>query len=122
MTETTKLYGIDNLKKVIDLGIELEKVGVHVAQNGKDWAKDMKDLFDHVPSLFFQVQALVAGGSQIPLELKDLDSSEAAELFAYVSEKLTVDGEKAQRIVGASIKLVGDMVVDGMNLFKAIQA
>lgn len=114
-------FGIENLKKVIDLGIELEALTVHFVKNGKDWAKDVGDMFAHVPSLVMEVQAVVAGGAQIPLEIKDLDGQEAIELLAYVSTKLAVDNVKAQAIIAASLQLASHMIPDVIALVAAIR-
>lgn len=114
--------GIENLKKVVDLGIELEKLTAHMIKNGKDWAADMETLFAEVPALIADVQALVAGGAQVPAEFKDLDAAEGVELIGYVSAKLIVDDAKAQAIVVASLKLVSDLVVDGAALAAAVRS
>jgi len=114
-------YGIENLKKVVDLGIEIAAIGEHLIKNGKDYQKNMIDLFGHVPALFTEIQAVVAAGDAIPAEFKDIDAVEAAELVSYVASKLTVEGEKAQKIVEASIDLATAMIVKGSKLYFAIK-
>ena len=110
--------GIENLKKVVDLGIEIEKLTAHFIANGKNWPADLKDMFDHVPALVDDIRVLVAGGAQIPEEFKDLDATEAADLAAYVISKLTVDNAKAQIIIDKSFKLV----IAAFELIVAIRA
>jgi len=113
------MVGIENLKKAVDLGIELEKITSHIIKNGKDWMLDFKDLFEHVPVLVADVKAI--DFTQVPVEFKDIDAAEGLELVAYVTSKLVVDDAKAQAIITASLKLVTDIIVDGVALSNAIK-
>jgi len=112
-------FGIDNLKKLVDLGIGIQNLAVHMIKNGKNWAADAAELFADLPSLFMEVSALAPQISQIPLEIKDIDPEEGVELIAYVVAKETVSNEKASDIIAASLKLVSDNIIDIASLVKA---
>ena len=52
--------------------------------------------------------------SKVPVELKDMDAVEGAELVAAVGAQLALDSAKAQAVVEKSLKLclaLGDLVV-----------
>lgn len=113
--------GIENLKKLIDLGLEIEDLVSKLVKNGANWQNDIPELFAKVPVLIAHVQAIAAAGAQIPLEMKDLDGEEALALVAHVADKLTLDNAKAQAVVKASLKLAAHMIADGIDLAKAIR-
>jgi len=114
------MLGIENLKKAVDLGIDLEKITSHIVKNKTDWMQDFKDLFEHVPIIVAEVKAMDI--TQVPLEFKDIDAAEGLELIGYVASKLVVDNAKAQAIINASLKLVTDIIVDGVALSNAIKS
>jgi len=110
--------GIDNLKKVVDLGIEVEKVITKAIENGGNLVADGMLAIGEIPTLAKDVQAVIAGWHSVPAEIKDLKEDEAQALVAYVVEKLAVDNTKAVAIINASLK----MVFGGIDLIAAIKA
>jgi hypothetical protein len=115
-------YGIDNLKKVVDLGCEVEQVVMKVIQNGNNTVANISLLAGALPQLMIDVPAVINGWAQVIPEFKDLDNEESAELVTYVVTKLAVTDVKAQVIIEKAMKLALDMYVDGTELFKAIHA
>jgi hypothetical protein len=105
-------FGIENLKKVMDLAYDVEQLVIHMVKNGKSWAADIKDIFEHMPSLIMEIKALVDDGKKIPEEFKDLDSEEGAQLVAYMMAKHSVDGTKAQALVVAYLTLALHLTTD----------
>jgi len=96
-----ELHGIENSKKVIDLGLALVDAGVKIAADGKVDTADLQ----HLPGI---VLPLVNSASAIPelgKEWGDLSVAESSELIAYVGTKLALPTEKAQKIAMASLKL-----------------
>jgi len=112
--------GIDSLKKMVDLGCELEHIGVQVIKNGKNIIADITELVSEIPTLAVQVPAAIAAFPQVPAEFKDLDTQEAAELVAYTVAKLAVDNVKAVAVINASFKLVLGMYFNGIELYNAL--
>lgn len=105
--------GTKELKELLDLALAGVESGVKMAEDGKFDVMDLAHIWPTVQA----APAAFAGVGQIPAELKDLDSSEAAELVAHVVAKLAVDDAKAMAIVEASLKLL----VAGHGLYKAIK-
>lgn len=106
--------GTKELKDLLDFALVGVEAGVKMAADGKF---DMADLVQVWP-VVQAAPAAFAGIDQLPAELKDLDSAEAAELVAHIVAKLAVDDAKAVAIVDASLKIL----VAGHGLFLAIKA
>lgn len=113
--------GIENLKKVIDLALQLEDMISPLVKKDKDMSRDLPAALMKLPMLFSSIQQVAAAGKAIPAEIKDLDAQEAKELISYVEKKLTLDNAKAQAVVKACLKLIGNAVADGMDLYSAIR-
>lgn len=106
--------GIENLKAVVDLGLAVVEAGVKISADGKVDAQDLGAVVAVIPA----IPPAIAAGGQIPAELSDLDSEEAAELAAHVMAKLAVDDAKARAVIEASLKVAVAVV----GLVKAVKA
>lgn len=96
----TELKGVDSLKKEIDLGVTLVSIVSQAKKDGKVDAADMALLLQLVPVMGPAAEGL----SEVMPELKDLSTSEAAELVAYVMAKLSLGDAKATKIVEKALK------------------
>jgi hypothetical protein len=104
----------DALKNVLNLVLEGLSVGLEANKDGKIGWSDLALL----GRLVDDVGPMIATMGEIPTELSQLGSEEAAELVQHVMLKLMIDDAKARTVIEKSLKLV----VAGYDLVKAIQA
>jgi hypothetical protein len=101
MSEEKKL-GIENLKRVVLLGIELTKETERTLGNGKfnifksfNFVDEIKDFVEILP-LFPTVKE----------EFKDLDESERTEIILFVRTKLSLENEWAEKLTESGLNLI----------------
>lgn len=110
--------GVKELLEVVDCCVSMVNAGVMVA-------KDKKISFDDLTVLFMVVPKLVPaieGVKEIPAEIKDMSTAEAAAVVAEVGAKLAIDNEKAKAVVENSLKTllaVKDLIDACIELKKA---
>lgn len=100
MSEEKK--GVKEVLDVVDCGVALVNCGLLVAKDKKISLDDLPHVFAVIPKLVPAIE----GVKEIPAELKDIDSAEAAEVVAHVASTLAVESEKAKVVIGASLKTV----------------
>lgn len=94
------MFGIDNLKKAVKLGVDL---GLQADKSFEDGAQ-LTDFLSFVPVLM-QVPGVVNAKGEIAQEAKDVDPDELAALQKYAIELGVPEGKTAE-IVQNSIGLV----------------
>jgi len=94
--------GVKELLDVVDCGIALVNCGLLVSKDKKISLDDLPHVLAVVPKLVPAIE----GVKEIPAELKDIDSAEAAQVVAHVASTLAVESEKAKAVIGASLKSV----------------
>lgn len=104
----------DALKNLLNLVLEGISVGVEANKDGKIGWSDLALLGKLVDDVGPAISTL----GEIPTELSQLDSADAAELVSHVMLKLMIDDVKARAVIEKSLKLA----VAGYDLVKAIQA
>ena len=109
-----QVHGIEASKKVIDLGLQLVKSGLKVAEDGQIGLSDIQELVPVIMSIAANASAI----GQVGAEVADYTAEEVLELGAHVAAKLALPNEKAQQVAMAALK-VG---VAGVELVKAIKA
>ena len=98
--------GIENLKKIADIGLVLGNFTSSLIEGEKaSWLKVVANL----PNLVLGIMGSVSvfkDLDQIKLEFNDLDDTEKDELVAYIEAKLEVDNAKAKQITVIAFELV----------------
>lgn len=107
-------FSVQESKEVLSLVVALYKAGSKSLADGKLDLSDAANLLALLP----KVGPAFADLSKIPLELKDLDAQDAADLVAHVASELGQDNAKAAQVASAGLKLVFD-VVDFVKVLKA---
>ena len=112
-------YGTENLKKVLDVGLEGGNVAGHWSQPGSKGAMELLRLTDEVmllPSVNF---------SLLEQEIKDLSETELMELHAHAAKKFDIPQDKVEAIVekglAMGLKVVG-LVRDGFEMADLVSA
>lgn len=112
-------YGIENIKKLIDIAIESGNVAGHWASPGGKGPAELLRLTDEVmalPTVDFKL---------IDDEVKDFSETEVLQLRDHVAQKLDIPQDKTEAIVekalSMGIKLAG-LVKDGFDLAKLVEA
>src|SRR3954462_461685 len=98
----TESKNIKELIEVVDFGLDIVQLGIDI---GKDKKVDMSDLarvLKKAPTLIGEGVAAVQRFGDIPLELKDLTEEESAEIVAHVMAKLSIESDKAKKIIEKS--------------------
>lgn len=96
--------GTKELTEAVDFALDMVKLGVDVGADKKVDMSDLGLLISRLPLLAGEGVAAFQGGSEIGLELSDLDAEESATLIAHVMGKLAVDDAKARLIVEKALK------------------
>lgn len=110
----TEAKGTKELKELVDLALTGVEVGVKASADGKVDVQDLGLLLTLVPT----VGPAIDGIGEIPGELADLSTEEAAELVAHVMAKLAVDDAKAREVIEKALKAAAAVYA----LVKAIKA
>lgn len=95
-------YAIKETKEMLDLAIGGVNAGFAIGADGK---VDFADL-GHVMALVPLAGPAFENKEQIPLEMGDLDTAEAAELIAHVGAKLAVTDAKAKVYIEYGLKII----------------
>lgn len=96
--------GTKELVDVVDLTLDVAKLGLAVAKDKKVDMADLGLLLSSLPMLIGEGVVAVQGAEQIPAELKDLSPEELSELVAHVMIKLSLDDAKATLVIEKSLK------------------
>jgi hypothetical protein len=113
-TSAAPAKGTKNLIEVVDLALGLLEAGTGAMKDGKLGIDDLLQL----KSLVTVVGPAIGDVGEVPGELADLTTEEAAEVVGHVMLKLAIDDAKARAVVAASLKLA----VAGYELFKAVKS
>lgn len=95
--------GINNLKPIVALGIEMGNVADKIGreQGVKRWMH-IADLFDELLSLG------KVDFKMVSKEIDDLDESEKLELNAFLKEKFNIVDDKLEVAIEGGLKLIAD--------------
>lgn len=104
--------GIKETKELVDAVHTAIKAGKTALADGKIDIQDLGQILVLIPA----IQSAVDGAKEIPSELKDLDSAEAAELVTHVMTGLAIDDAKAREVIEKSLKVA----VAAYELVKAL--
>lgn len=111
---TTEVKDTKGLVEAVDLALGVVSVGKQAKADGKVDLNDLGLLLQLVPLIGPAVQDL----SDIPAELKDLSTDEAAALIAHVGGKLSLGSAHAEKVATEALKLVAQ----AYSLFQALEA
>lgn len=109
---TTELKGTKNTKEVLALVLAGLRVGVAAMKDGKLSFDDLIELKELIPV----VGPAISDIGEVPSEIGDLSTEEAADCVAYVMAELAIDDAKAKAVVTAGLKVA----VAGYELYKAV--
>lgn len=113
--------GIENLKLLISLPIELGNIADAIGRDSKSgWKRYLKlvDCLDEV------LDAVKVNYSELESELRDLDDVEKAELQKYIAEKFDIADENLESVIERSLVIlqnIGSLVVESIALFKTVK-
>ena len=114
MPEDKKEYGIEALKKVVDLGAEFHMALVSAKSDGKINVADTHLLMKPGIALFRVVPVL----SSVVKEFKELDETEKGELISYAKTTYQLDDQAAERSIergfGLAVQLA-DYIEDELS-------
>ena len=88
------MLGIENLKKVAKVGIDIGEQLHESAKNGLNW----RDSFDFIDEGIALV-ATIGSFDEAEKEFADLDDTERQELYDYISDEFDIDKDKVERVV-----------------------
>lgn len=119
MSENQEKVGIENLKPIVALGIELGNVADKIGR-GKGAARylPLMDLFDELMALNGVSFAAVKA------EIKDLDAGEREELHSFLKVKFDIVDDKLELAIEEGLKIVEEaygLVVRSINLVKGLK-
>jgi len=113
-------FGVENLKKLVALGLEMGNVADRIVQgSGASKWLAMVDLGDELLALT-GVQ-----WNQVGDEYKDLSEPEKAQLMAFAKEKFDIADDKLEAVIESSLGLVMKMegvVKEAITLYKSATA
>lgn len=104
--------GTQELTAILDLVLTLVGIAKDVEADGKIDITDLAFVMRAIP----KIDPAFKNMSQAPVELKDLDAKEAAELVSYTAANLVVKDEHAKAIVTQGLKVLQEMY----SLYKAV--
>ena len=112
-------YGIENLKPIVALALEMGNVGDQIGRaKGAARYLELMDLFDELMGLakvdFLKVQQ----------EVQDLDATERAELHAFMKVKFDIVDNKLEMAIEEGLKIVEEaygLVARSINLAKGLK-
>lgn len=110
----TEIKGTKELKELLDLALAGVEVGVKISADKKVDITDLGHLLILVP----KVEPAFAGVGEVPSELADLSTEEAAEVVTHVMAKLMIEDAKAKLVVEKALKAL----VANYELVKAVKA
>jgi hypothetical protein len=119
-----ELYGIENIKKIFNIGIGLGMAG---AANITAWADGKTDAADFafVPRLFPLLGDLVnTQFGQIFPEIKDLSKVEIQELFDFFKSHFELENKTIEAVVEEGLAIcmnIATMVETIINLVKGLK-
>jgi hypothetical protein len=106
------MLGIENLKKVVKLGLDLGEFIEGVLK------PDMSDVGKAIEVIKEGVEAVASLPHAVP-EYLDLDSSEKDELKAYVAAEFDIADDKLEGTIEMALKVVVDLSILGGFLKKS---
>lgn len=109
--------GIDNLKVCVKFGIDLGEA-VDASLPGGLTVADVPNFFKPL----MEISSAITAAKQVPAELKDLDTEEAAELSAYVTTELHIADAKVEEVIKKSFAVVVSVleIVEVMKAAKVV--
>ncbi|MCK5609729.1 hypothetical protein KAR91_48090 [Candidatus Pacearchaeota archaeon] len=117
-TGSMEKYGIENLKKLLNVGLESGNVAGHWASPGGKGPLELLRLTDEVmvlPSVEYR---------QLDDELKDLSVAEMAELQAHVAQKFDIPQDNVEGLVEHGLAMgwkVASLIQDGLKMAKLVE-
>lgn len=105
--------GVKELKEALSFVMAAVDAGCKISGDGK---VDMSDL-QYLLALIPKIEPAFSGLSEVPSELSDLSTEEAAELVAFIMAGLVIDDAKAKDVVEKGLKVL----VAGYELVKAVK-
>lgn len=111
------MLGIEHLKVCVKFGIDLGEAFDTALANGKLELTDATAFFKPLMEIS---TAMAAGKLALP-ELKDMDSTEAAQLSAYVGTELNIGNDKVEEVIKKSFAVVMSML-EIYETMKAVKA
>lgn len=114
-------FGIDNLKKIIALPIELGNIADSIgAENSSNWKKWLKiiDIFDEVFDLF------KVDFKAIKDEYLDLSESEKEEIKQMMKDKFKIHDEKLEFVIEKCFEMLFNLesiIKSAVQLFKDLK-
>lgn len=106
--------GTKELKELLDLALTGVEIAVDAGKDGHVGVEDLGLLLKLAPV----VQPAIEGVGEIPAELADLSTEEAADVVAHVMAKLAIDHAKARLVIEKALKAL----VANYELIKAVKA
>lgn len=118
MEAAQEQMGIENLKEIVDAGLEIQGLVSDIAKDGKVDLGDLPAIIGRIPSLAAKLPPAIKDANLAIPEAKDLSPEEAGLLASHVISKLAVDSEKAQKIVAESL----GVMIAIIKLIRAVKA
>lgn len=98
--------GIDNLKKLITVGLEVPSVIADITKDGK---VTFFELFNILP-VATELIAVAKSYKEIVDEFADLDDAEREELHAYFADKFDIPNDKVEDYVEDALEVAFNLI------------
>lgn len=112
-------YGIENLKPIVALALELGNVGDKIGRaKGATRYLSLMDLFDELTGL------AKVDFKKVKEEIKDLDAAEREELHNFMKVKFDIVDNKLEMAIEEGLKIVEEaygLVTRSMDLVKGLK-
>ena len=118
MSELHAAVGIENLKLLISLPIELGNIADAIGRDSKSGWKRYLKLVDCLDEIIDVVRVDYA---KLKLEVQDLNEVEKIELQAYIATKFDIANENLEIVIEKSLAILEDastLVINSIELFK----
>jgi hypothetical protein len=116
-----EVYGINNIKLLIVLLIELGNIGDAIGrENSSNWKKWLK-LLDALPEA---VDILKVDWSFLKNEYNDLSDIERAEIKEYIVQKFSIENKNLEGVIEESFSIfmsIGDNIKRSIELFRNLK-
>lgn len=110
------MLGIENLKKLIDLGLRIPKEIADVTEDGK---VTIGEVFGFLP-VATEIIAVSKSWKDVVAEFKDLDDQEKQSLYQYFADKFDLPNDKVELFVEHAL-LQAITLIKLVEEFKALK-
>ena len=112
------MYGIQETKDVVKLGIEIGEAFDRALDNGKLGIEDLSQFF----GVFTSASAAFAGITKVPAEIKDLSAEEMEELKSFVETEFDIANDRLEEVIekaiAAALRIYEIIVLFQVGIFK----